>query len=424
MNLKKEAVLKEIQDVLETLLSGNDAKKIETESLTPELEPIAVQLNQLSENLSEMKHFITDISQGNLDGPLPCRHNYIASPLKQLHSQLSALICNCQQLKSGYVVGKLDGTGKLFSLYNELVDSIAEFSIQRSCNEKEKPSVTFNSWRYHQILQTLDLLHVSVLEADDNGHIVFMNRSAKERFGDINYVSAFSESDVLKSIAKNITIGKSENSPLPSQEIYEKESSTWYRITADRFLLPTGQAFYFNAIEDISEWKINEHQLRICASMDAMTGTYNRKSGMEILEKLLSQRTSKKKHCIAFIDIDGLKSINDFYGHSEGDYTIKSIANVLLSSVRDTDIICRYGGDEFLVIFENCSEITADKIISRMHEKLGAINLIDQKPYTLSFSHGVVPFSNCTDFVHDANNLLQLADQKMYWCKNQKKNNA
>lgn len=213
-------------------------------------------------------------------------------------------------------------------------------------------------------LQTLDLLHVSVLEVDSNGHVVYANLSAKEIFGDIEYISEQTESNVLKLIAANIAINKEDNTFPVHREIYEESSSTWYRITSDRFLLPNGQAVFFNTIDDISEWKINEYHLKMSAAMDEMTGTYNRKSGLEELENIVTQAISSKTHCIAFVDIDSLKPINDNYGHREGDYAIKSIANVLL---------------------------------------------------------GIISFSNCSNSSFNGADLLKQADQKMYQCKAKKR---
>lgn len=415
-----QKALAAMQDVLEKLLSGKQCCVIEVQTSIPELQALVTKMNQLIQNLNEINRLAADLSQGKLDTPIPPRHNYMASPLKRLHSQLSILAWCLRQLRSGYVVSKFENTGELFDACNELIDQIAVFSTQGAGSVPPNMPISFNSWRYHQILQTLDLLHVSVLEVDGNGRVVYANLSAKEIFGDIEYISEQTESNVIKVIAANIAINKEDHTFPVHQEVYEK-SSIWYRITSDRFLLPNGQAFFFNTIDNINEWKINEYQLKMSAAMDEMTGTYNRKSGLEELENIMARTDPSKTHCIAFADIDGLKHINDNYGHSEGDYAIKSIANVLLSSVRDSDMVCRYGGDEFMIIFKNCEEDTAEKIITRMYDKLKELEDKTPKPYTLSFSYGITAFSNCIDSDFNAADLLKQADQKMYQYKTQKK---
>lgn len=422
MDDMSQKTLAAVQDALGKLLSGKQCGVIEeVHTSIPELQTLVTDMNQLIQNLNEINHLAIDLSRGKLDTPIPSRHNYMAGPLKRLHSQLSSLSWCLRQLGTGAVVSKFENTGELFDACNELIDQVAVFSTQEADSAAPIMPISFNSWRYHQILHTLDLLHVSVLEVDSNGHVVYANLSAKEIFGDIEYISGQTESNVLKLIAANIAINKEDNTFPVHREIYEESSSTWYRITSDRFLLPNGQAVFFNTIDDISEWKINEYHLKMSAAMDEMTGTYNRKSGLEELENIVAQSISSKTHCIAFVDIDSLKPINDNYGHREGDYAIKSIANVLLSSVRDSDMVCRYGGDEFMIIFKNCEEDTAEKIIARMYDKLEELENKSPKPYPLSFSYGIISFSNCSNSAFNAADLLKQADQRMYQCKAQKR---
>lgn len=409
-----------MQNVMEKLLYGKQCEMMKVHSPVRELQELIGQMNQLIQNLNEINRLAIDLSEGKLDEHIPSRHNYIAGPLKQLHSQLSILQLSMRQLQSGYVVSKLDYNGELFEAFNGLIDKVAVASTQEQNNVVSNTYTSFNSWRYHQILQALNMLHISVLEIDINGRVVYANRPAKEILGEIEYISSeHMESKMLEVIEK---LSKEGNAFPVLQEIYENSSGTWYRITSDRFLLPNGQVFYIHMIEDISEWKTNEHQLMLSATMDAMTATYNRKAGMEELEKVLVSTDPSKMYSIAFIDIDNLKTINDTYGHYEGDYTIKSIVKAFFSSVRDSDIVCRYGGDEFFIIFKNCSEEAAEKIINRMYEELKKIGHKNPKPYTMSFSYGITTCSNYYNSDVKAADLLKLADQKMYRYKTQKKN--
>jgi diguanylate cyclase (GGDEF)-like protein len=277
------------------------------------------------------------------------------------------------------------------------------------------PVCSDNLWNY-RIFRFLDLLHIGVLIADSSSRVIYANRPAKEKLGDRDYHIIQKENDILGFIALN-----QEDSIYPlSREIYDKGCQTWFRLMSDSFFLPNGNSYYFNTIEDISEWKINENLLKKAAKTDEMTGTLNRKTGLEELEKLLSITHSRKIYSIAFIDIDGLKMINDSYGHSEGDYAIKSIAAALLSSVRDSDIVCRYGGDEFFIILNNCTEKLAEKAFARMSEKLSNLEQTNPKPFPLSFSYGIVSFTNNTNSNYTAADLLKLADYKMYLSKNKK----
>ncbi|MFT3985241.1 MAG: diguanylate cyclase [Lachnospiraceae bacterium] len=421
MNQEDNSALDAMIDILEILLTGRQCHPIKIQSSLPKLQTLAGKINQLIKNLNEMNLLAADLSEGKLNGPIPPRHNYMAGSMKRLHSRLSALTCSLRQLQSGHVISKQMDTGELFEVCNELIDRIAAASTEKAERESYHMPAAFNSWRCHQLMKTLDLLHTIILEVNDSGHVVYANHSAQELFGNITHVSDQTKNTVLKFISENIT-GCKENLTFPViREVYEASCNTWYRITSNRFWLPDGQMFYVNSIENISDWKLNEHHLKLSASMDLMSGTYNRKTGLEELQKLLTCADTPQTHCIAFIDIDDLKNINDHYGHCEGDYAIKSIANVFVSSVRGSDIVCRYGGDEFLVIFRSCPKDTAEKIVARMQEQLESLNRNHQKPFTLSFSHGIVPFSNSADSCPEITDLLKLADQRMYCCKKQKK---
>ncbi|ABX41976.1 sensor domain-containing diguanylate cyclase [Lachnoclostridium phytofermentans] len=415
MDDKIQMTLATMQNIFKELLSGKQCEPMEEPSQILELQNLSKLINKLIQNMNEMNRLTIDLSQGKLDGPLPSRYNYMASPLKQLHSQLSILKWNMCQLQSGYVVSKLEYTGELFDAFNGLIDQVVAASTQeRNSVVSDIPS--FNSWRYHQILQALNMLHILVLEIDSNGRVMYANHSAKEILGEMEYISSECRKSKVLEVIKRFS---SEDYTFPAlQEIYENGSRTWYQITSDRILLPNGQILYIHMIENVNEWKIKENQLILSSMKDTLTSAYNRKTGLEELENLLAHRDPRKTHCISFIDIDSLKTINDTYGHNEGDYTIKNIAKVLLSTVRDSDIVCRFGGDEFFIIFKNCSEEAANKIIMRTYEILDNMNNSNRKPYMLSFSYGIVPFSS--DSTYKATDLLELADQKMYQYKNKK----
>ncbi|MEA5136872.1 MAG: sensor domain-containing diguanylate cyclase [Candidatus Fimivivens sp.] len=405
MDSQSVDMLEKIENTLCDLLEGKQCDLIEINSPKYEIRKIATHLNHLIRNLNEMNQLASNLSQGKLDVPLPRRHNYMSSPLKQLHSRLSALTWSCEQLQFGYVVSKLDDTGELFRTINGLIDQVATGFMQETNS--------INSWRYHQILQTSELLHIMIIEVDESGNVVYANRCAKDTLGSIkNINSQNNHNKIVNIIAAN---KKESHFPITS-EVFEDNESIWYRVTTDRFLSINGHALYFSTIENINEWKLKEIKLKISASLDKMTSTYNRNAGLEELELALTQTKKYEKNCIAFIDLDGLKEINDKYGHCEGDFAIKSIAEVMLSTVRDSDIVCRYGGDEFFIIFKNCSKAVAKKIIFRVYEKLNT-KAYRSKPYKLSFSYGLVTFSH--EF-KNATDLIKLADEKMYLNKRSK----
>jgi len=143
---------------------------------------------------------------------------------------------------------------------------------------------------------------------------------------------------------------------------------------------------------------------------DDLTGLYNRKGFLALSThrvKLASR--NQEPFSVAFVDLDGLKQINDTYGHLEGDRALKDTADLLRECFRESDIIARLGGDEFAVFI---AEADQAEIVRRIQEKLIEINRAAGRSYPLSFSMGIV----ASDPSHDSDMeiLLKRADGLMY----------
>lgn len=165
--------------------------------------------------------------------------------------------------------------------------------------------------------------------------------------------------------------------------------------------------------------KIDNSQLNESSKTDELTQVFNRRGFMFGGNQVLSLTQSRiRKGSVFFCDMDGLKTINDTYGHQMGDAAIKCVADALKNSFRLNDIIGRLGGDEFAII---SAEISA----SQFEEKYNTIlknckKLAKQRnlPFDVSVSAGVVEFTN-TDTNLEA--LLAKADEKQYELKKEKK---
>ena len=115
------------------------------------------------------------------------------------------------------------------------------------------------------------------------------------------------------------------------------------------------------------------------------------------------------------IDMDVLKNINDLYGHLYGDEYIKAVSQVLMDSARDIDITCRFGGDEFIVLFLGCDEKAAKKKMGLIDKKLADVANV----YPMSISYGVVYVEAGTELSPEA--ALNIADERMYHFKRRRK---
>ena len=156
---------------------------------------------------------------------------------------------------------------------------------------------------------------------------------------------------------------------------------------------------------------------------DELTGLYNRRGFITIGEQQLKYcQREDEPYIVFFIDMDGLKKINDIYGHNEGDYAIRLTGRILKDSFRETDIIARLGGDEFTVFAAKANEDSIETIHNRIKKHIDATNEKSGKEYQVSMSIGTY-ISTSTDIERDMSldEMLQEADQELYKAKREKK---
>ena len=173
-------------------------------------------------------------------------------------------------------------------------------------------------------------------------------------------------------------------------------------------------------IRDISQRKQAEKKLEKLARIDSLTGCFNRGYGLALLDRQikLSQR-SKSPLLLAFLDIDGFKAINDNFGHDEGDKVLKEVVKLFKSTLREIDIICRMGGDEFLLIFPEESLKDAPLIRERLNKNLTKLNQTLKKTYKIELSIGLSEYN--PDNPQPMDELIRIADERMYEEKKNKK---
>ncbi|HUW41748.1 MAG TPA: diguanylate cyclase [Rectinemataceae bacterium] len=148
------------------------------------------------------------------------------------------------------------------------------------------------------------------------------------------------------------------------------------------------------------------------AFRDGMTGLFNRRAGLLILEREIQRAVRNRTALIVcFIDIDGLKAVNDSLGHEVGDRLILSFASIVRDSIRAEDAAFRYGGDEFVAVL-NCEAAGAAEIVGRIREAAAKENERGQRPYRLEFSVGTLAYDFDSRLGADA--VLAQADKIMY----------
>ncbi|MEC9490944.1 MAG: HD domain-containing phosphohydrolase [Halanaerobiales bacterium] len=157
---------------------------------------------------------------------------------------------------------------------------------------------------------------------------------------------------------------------------------------------------------DLTDLRMKERKLKFLSYHDQLTNLYNR--AFFDLELGRLDNEEQLPLTIIVIDVNGLKLINDIYGHLAGDQLIKKAAEVLKSSLRGEDVLARFGGDEFAVILPQTRKEAAEKIVARINKKSRNVKIKDT---TLSLGIG---FATKNKAEEDINQVFKTADDNMY----------
>ena len=197
--------------------------------------------------------------------------------------------------------------------------------------------------------------------------------------------------------------------------------------------LPDGQHFFLSRLNpvhldgmessvvliatDITDRKLIEDKILHLANHDALTNLPSLRLAKDrIYMALKMARRYKTLIAVMFVDVDGLKSINDSYGHEAGDSLLKEVSKRLLSCVRDTDTVARIGGDEFLIVvtalrYPHNAALIAENAIQTVAQPLD----LDGNQVNVGISVGIAIYPDDAD---DAEDLIKRADKAMYAVKN------
>jgi two-component system cell cycle response regulator len=163
-----------------------------------------------------------------------------------------------------------------------------------------------------------------------------------------------------------------------------------------------------------------EEALRSLAFIDELTGLYNRRGFLSMVEKQFKIfKRNKTNAIVLFADVDYLKHINDNFGHQEGDRAIIDTAGILKQTFRESDVIGRLGGDEFAVLAQVSNVSSTKKLMTRLKAQTRLFNEANIRSYKLSLSTGVVSYY--PESQNSIEELLSFADQFMYTHKRERK---
>lgn len=270
--------------------------------------------------------------------------------------------------------------------------------------------------------KVFDVVEMGIIVTDSAGMITDINPYAiqilKAYFGISDPLTGKKMCDVLDKFTNWVNLAQTSSSG--EEEIQIMENGPYF-IHIRVYPLQSHRGASIGSVSimrDVTVLRMQEATLKMKAETDSLTGLLNRESFMEVLTRRLRESKLSGQHVsVLMMDLDKFKSINDTYGHGNGDIILKAFADVLKEVLRHEDAIARIGGDEFEAVLpgvgrKDAAEI-ANRILNAANRKI--IQLGSDVQIQMKLSIGICD----NEIASSAEEILKLADQAMYRSKNQ-----
>ncbi|MEA2015897.1 MAG: PAS domain-containing protein [Actinomycetota bacterium] len=263
----------------------------------------------------------------------------------------------------------------------------------------------------------MDNISESIFFKDLDSRFVRINKATAEKFGLDSPEDAvgktdfdiFSEEHARQAFKDEQLIIKTGNPiiNLEEKETYEDKSDRWASTSKIPWHDENNNIIgVFGITRDITERKNSEEKIRYLSFHDTLTGLYNRAYFEEEIKRLNTERQLPLTMLMG--DVNGLKVINDAYGHLKGDIFLKKIADILKECFREEDIVSRWGGDEFIIMLPKTPGEYAKNILKRI-KKLCRERSTENLPLSISFGYATKKSPS-----EDIDKVLKEAEDKMY----------
>ncbi|WMC93396.1 sensor domain-containing diguanylate cyclase [Kineothrix sp. MB12-C1] len=352
-------------------------------------------MNLLHGWLKEGYQFATDISEGILNGEEPSKDNPLCGPLKMLRSNFVHLVWQTKQVASGDYSQQVAMMGDFSAAFNTMTEQLMQRESALREHNELLSYITDNIGEYVVVLdrETKDFLHENKS---------FLNISI-EKPELVNALKRALEDYDIETNGRFWEISISSADQADRMLYYHVDSFhiNWKGKSATAYLL-----------RDITERKEWESSIEYAANSDVLTKLYNRRYCINTISKYIEEQ---EEFLVCFIDLDKLKEVNDTFGHCLGDEYIVIAADILMENAGRDDIICRIGGDEFIIIMRGYSEEQVRMRMEQIRKQLFQLSKEGKVKYLMNLSYGIARYNK--NNMHNAEEIMHEADKNMYLFK-------
>ena len=424
-----DTCLDEIDAALRDLLDGRGAHFVAEATCAPDALPLVHTVNHFMRLLVEIRDFLLPLSRGELSAELPAPDNRLATPLVEMHARLSRLTRQTQEIARGDYSQRIDFMGEFSAAFNSMVELLEE-------RERALTDEIARRTRAEEDLQLeRDLLVAGPVvtfrwDVSDEGMVQYVSPNisaygyAPEEFtsGRRTYASIVDPADIgWISDDGNDKSRAGLESWVQEYRITDADGETHWVRDFTHAVRGAGGAVtaYEGYIIDITPQKAaetalrqREEQLRMLSLSDELTGLYNRRGLFALGEHTLRvARRRGRGMGVIYVDIDGLQAVNERFGHAQGDEVLRTVADAMRASVRESDVLGRVRGDEFVILVEDGPAVTAG-LIARLRRRVERANRRISRPLRLSLSVGAVDWEPGESVT--LQELIERAGQRMY----------
>lgn len=397
-------------EYLRSILYDSQIQQLDVQSLDEPFQKLGKGLAFLQQCVEEMHTYTAELSKGNLSEECPERDNSLCVNLKNLHANLKHLTWQAKQVAAGDYSQQVSYLGEFSEAFNTMTAQLKEREalLKKEAEKMQKRAEIIEE--YNELLVEVTRKRkewILVVDAETRD-VVYCNKRRDEKQVD----PGFCETCEYRLSFHNKILAWQDNEQYKEWELGDEEQG-FYRVTTFHIEW-RGRNAYAHIVADITEDKYAAEQLNSKAYYDSITGIHNRLYFEEYMQKSIED---KKDITLCYLDIDGLKAVNDKYGHNEGDSYIRSFVSIISDTFRSSDVFTRIGGDEFCIIMENACKKAMEIKLAKVSEQFAAGN---EKEYRAGFSYGVVEVIGRTNTL-TLEDIIRQADLEMYQCKRKNK---